>query len=818
MAKGKIPHISFLVLPIDGMTCASCSARVKQSIEKIDWVQSVDVNLAAEQAAIGFSGAIVDAEELISNIENAGYTVRYRTSEIIIPEFNDPTKLTSLQNALNEIPGVESNQFNTANETLSLKYIPGIVPVRMVERTIERETNIDVIWREQTNGVDKERERESFERIQKQFRDSVFSIVSAVIVFVLTMPHFFTFVEVFPPVLRNGIAFILTSWVLFYAGKSILTGFFKKLKPGKSDMNTLVSIGAGTAWLYSSIIMIGSVALPHIFVDYPLFFDSAAFITGFILLGRSLEARARKQTGLALNSLAKLQPEQARRKTDGSSEMIESNQLKSGDICFVKNGERLPADGILLSEHAEIDEAMLSGESRPVTKQKDQLVLTGTINAGSEIRFQVLKTGTDTALGQIVRWVRQAQNSQPPVQKLVDKIASVFVPIVIIAAFVTLLVWLISGQGLSLSLMHFINVIVIACPCALGLATPTAIIVAMGRAASSGILVKDASVLEKLLKVDTFLFDKTGTLTSGKLSFNKAVVFKEDEDNLLAIAGSLEKHSTHPIAKAIIKEAESRKLHVSNLDKADMLTGFGIKSILDGKAIGAGNKKLMQVMGVKVPENIETKIDAMSKQGMSLIFVACDKELLGVIGLADTIREKTKNVIESLNSMNIETVMVTGDAEKTARYIADKISISEIYAEQPPQMKSGIVKKIQQNNKIVAMIGDGVNDAVALSQADIGIALAEGTDVAVDAADLVLLRPELTLLLKTQKLAKFTENTIKQNLVWAFGYNILMMPSAAGLFYLLFDISFNPAFAALAMALSSVSVVTNSLRLKRAKI
>jgi len=498
--------------------------------------------------------------------------------------------------------------------------------------------------------------------------------------------------------------------------------------------------------------------------------------------------------------------------------MVEINQLRSGDLCIVKNAERIPADGILLSEHAEIDEAMLSGESLPVNKEKDQLVLTGTINAGSEIKFQVLKTGSETALGQIVQWVRQAQNSQPPVQKLVDKIAAVFVPIVIMVAFVTLLIWLISGNSLSISLMHFINVIVIACPCALGLATPTAIIVAMGRAANSGILVKDASVLEKLLLVNTFLFDKTGTLTSGKLSFEKAIVFKENEESILSIAAILEKHSTHPIAKAIIKEAESRKLHLTNLEKADMLDGFGIKGVLDGKTIGAGNKKLMQALGVTVPQNLDQQIDTLSNQGMSLIFIARDKELLGIIGLSDTIRDDAKNVVKHLNETNVETAMVTGDAEKTAQYIADQLSISQVFAEQPPQMKAGIVKRIQEEDKTVAMIGDGVNDAVALSQSDIGIALAEGTDVAVDAADLVLLRPDLTLLIKIKKLAARTESIIKQNLLWAFGYNVLMMPSAAGLLYLLFDISFNPAFAALAMALSSVSVVTNSLRLKRARI
>ena len=818
MADPKIP-INYLVLPVDGMTCASCAARVKKSLSDLDWIDSVDVNLAAEQAAIGFSAAIADAQELKKTIQDAGYNIRTRTSTIIIPGFNDPTKISDLQEALLHIDGLEDCAFNTANETLTVAYIPGLINVRQFEKIVSRETGVKVVWRESSNnGIDAQHEQETAERIKRQFRNAVASIISAAAVFILTMPHFFSFVTIIPPFLREPLAFALTTWVLFYAGKEIFNRFLSKLRPGKSDMNTLVALGAGTAWVYSSVIMFAGLFAKMDFSTFPLFFDSAAFIVGFILLGRSLEARARRQTGQALNALAKLQPEKARILQNGETMLVEINALKENDHVLIKNGERAPADGILLSAQAEIDEAMLSGESLPQTKEKGQLVLTGTINSGSEIQLQVLKTGVDTALGQILKWVRQAQNSQPPVQRLVDKIAAVFVPAVIMTALITLSVWLFTGAAVSISLMHFINVIVIACPCALGLATPTAIVVAMGRAANTGVLIKDASVLERLLNVQTVLFDKTGTLTTGKLSFAQIKVYKENENTILQIAAMLEKHSTHPIAKAIIAESEKRTLQIAEVDKAEMLTGFGIRAVLDGKNIGAGNKKLMQAMQVALPDGLEKDEQYMSAQGMSLIFVAREKELLGLIGLADTIRSEAKEIVEQLTEQGITSAMVTGDAEKTAQHIAEQLDIKQVYSEQPPQVKANIVKGIQKDSQAVAMIGDGVNDAVALSQADIGIALAEGTDVAVDAADLVLLRPELKLLLKVQKLAHKTERIIRQNLVWAFGYNLLMLPSAAGLLYLLWGIAFNPAFAALAMAISSVSVVSNSLRLKRIKL
>jgi len=382
-------------------------------------------------------------------------------------------------------------------------------------------------------------------------------------------------------------------------------------------------------------------------------------------------------------------------------------------------------------------------------------------------------------------------------------------------ATLTLIIWLVSGAETELALMHFINVIVIACPCALGLATPTAIVVAMGRSAANGTLIKGAETLERLLKIDTVLFDKTGTLTEGKLRLQKVIALNGDESSLLGLAGALERHSTHPIAKTIISETRTRGIEIPEIEKADMMAGYGIRAVVDSTALAVGNKKLAQAMGVTFDAELQQKADGLAKEGMTPVFIIRGKELLGILGLADTPRAEALHVIRELKSMGVTTAMVTGDAQQTADAVAKALHIDKVYAEQPPQVKANVVKSLQEQSSGVLMVGDGVNDAVALSQADIGVALAEGTDVAIDAADIVLLHPDLELLLNVKKLARKTERIIKENLFWAFGYNVVLIPVAAGLLHVLWGINFNPAFAALAMASSSVTVVSNSLRLKR---
>ncbi|RMH62640.1 MAG: copper-translocating P-type ATPase [Calditrichaeota bacterium] len=820
MSEADNKQMDYLVLPIAGMTCASCVARVKQSIDGLDGVSSVDVSLAAEQAAIGFEGTPPDTAVIKKEIEKAGYALRSFRRDIRMEGFNDPTSGSRLQQKLETLPGVEKATFNAGNETMTIDYIPGLLKPEALTNLIEQETGVQVCWKEESAAEDAQLEQREQERIKRQFRTALLSIGSALLVFLLTMEHFFSFVQVIPKTIRFLVAGLFSYWVVFYSGRDIFRRFWYKLRPGKSDMNTLVGLGALVALLYSTVITIGLFIAPDTFEGHPVFFDSAAFIIGFILLGRSLEARARRQTGQALRSLSSLQPEQARiTDENGEEKWLPTPELKAGMVCVVKNGERVPADGVLLNDHAELDEAMLSGESLPVTKSAGQLILSGTINSGSTIRFKVVQTGAETALGQIVRWVKQAQNSTPPVQKLVDKIAAVFVPVIIGLALITLAGWSFSGAPANLVIMHFINVIVIACPCALGLATPTAIVTAMGRSARSGMLIKSAAVLEALIKVDTILFDKTGTLTQGRLTVQKtALISARNEEELFTVAAMLEQHATHPIARAILATAREKGMIGQAPEKAQMLTGFGIKARVDEQTLGAGNIKLMQALKVPLNEKAEQAAREMADSGMTAVYISRGQDLLGIIGLADTPRPEAAEVVKKLHRQGIRTAMVTGDNTVTAQVIARQLGLDEVFAEHPPQMKSKVVKELQDKGHRVAMTGDGINDAVALTAADVGIALAEGTDVAIDAADIVLLRPDLRLLARVKGLAQKTERIIKENLLWAFGYNVVMIPIAAGLLYWLAGIWFNPAFAALAMAMSSVSVVTNSLRLRYMKI
>ncbi len=813
-------NVQYLVLPIDGMTCASCVARVKQTIDGMEGVASVDVSLAAEQAAIGFTDKAPDTATLKEEIEKAGYKLRSHERDLPIPGFNDPAAARRMEAQLKELPGVEEARYNTGSEILQIRYIPGLASTDDMVRILEEVTGLEIKWHEDESAQDEEHERREQIRIRRQFHTALGAIGMALLIFVLTMEHFFPFITAWPRTLRFSISALLSYWIVFSAGRDIFKRFWYKLRPGKSDMNTLVSIGSLVALIYSTVVTLGLFFSPDRFAGLPVFYDSAAFIIGFILLGRSLEARARRQTGQALRSLSRLQPEKARViLPDGGEEWRDIHDLKPGETCLVKNGERIPADGVLLSDHAELDEAMLSGESLPVTKGAGQLILSGTINTGSALRFSIVQTGAETALGQIVRWVKQAQNSTPPVQKLVDRIAAVFVPIVIVIALLTLAGWWWSGAPVNLVVMHFINVIVIACPCALGLATPTAIVVAMGRSARSGMLIKSAAVLETLIKVDTVLFDKTGTLTQGMLSVRDITTLTgEDETEMLRLAAMLEQHSTHPIARAILGAVRERNISWENVENADMLPGFGIKARWRDTVIGAGNAKLMQALKAPLTDEVKTAAQSMAGQGMTPVFIARDKQVIGIIGLADTVRENAAGVIRTLHGFGMKTAMVTGDSAVTAGVIAGELGIDEVFAEQPPQMKSRVVKSLQEQGRRVAMVGDGINDAVALTAADVGIALAEGTDVAVDAADIVLLRPDLRMLVQVKRLAQKTERIIKENLLWAFGYNVVMIPVAAGLLYWLADISFNPAFAALAMAMSSVSVVSNSLRLRYMKL
>ncbi|OGU48167.1 MAG: copper-translocating P-type ATPase [Ignavibacteria bacterium GWB2_36_8] len=733
-------------LPVEGMTCASCVVRVEKALSKVEGINDVSVNFATEKASFVFDPDIVDVKSISSAVEDAGYKIDVST-------FN--------KNNNHKIPEEKH-------------------PKSKYERSLRN--------------------------------DLILSLALTIPILILNMGSLF---DGFSKLIAlsqeniNKILLILTTPVVFISGKRFFQIFWKGLLHFSADMNSLVAIGTGTAFIYSTLVTLFPESIsgdlePHVY------FDTTAVIITLILFGRWLEAKAKRKTGTEIKKLIELQPKTALIKVNNEEKIIRIEELKTGDVVIVKPGGKIPADGKIVSGNSTIDESMVTGESLPVEKSINSKVIGGTINKTGSFEFEVTATGDNSVLGQIIKLVEEAQASKAPIQQLADKVAGIFVPVVIGIALITFLSWLIVGgeNAFNFALINFVAVLIIACPCALGLATPTAIIVGTGKSARHGILIKNGQVLELVHKMKAIVFDKTGTLTEGKPAVNKVVSFKMDENELLKYTASLEKKSEHPIGQTIFEYAKEKKINTLEPESFNSITGKGIEGNVDSKKIIAGSKKLM----------LENNIDLSFLNGRgnqdnlkTSVYVAIDGKLEGVIGIADEIKEFSAEAVGSLKSMGIKTIMITGDNRKTAETVAEKIGIDEFEAEVLPQDKSNAVKKLQDKYGITAMVGDGINDAPALAQSDIGIAIGKGTDVAIETAEIVLVNDDLRNVVKAIKLSRQTLRTIKQNLFWAFIYNVIGIPLAAlGML--------NPMFAALAMSLSSVSVVSNSLRLKNFKL
>ena len=610
----------------------------------------------------------------------------------------------------------------------------------------------------------------------------------------------------------NKILLILTTPVVFIPGKRFFVIFWNNLKHFSAEMNSLVAIGTGAAYGYSVSITL----FPALFSTNGniahVYFETAAVIITLILLGRWLENRAKGKTNSAIKKLLKLRPDKALVKRNENEELVNYSELLIGDIVVVKPGENIPADGEIIFGHSNVDESMITGESLPVEKNVGSKVIGGTFNAHGTFNFRIDKLGDTSVLGKIIRLVEEAQGSKAPIQKLADRIASIFVPIVILIAVTTLVSWLIFPEVVHFdqALINFVAVLIIACPCALGLATPTAIMVGTGLGASSGILIKNGEILELMRKMDTIVLDKTGTLTKGKPKVSDVVTIEFDKNSFLQIIASIESKSEHPIAKAIVEETKFKKIKTIEPTNFQSMSGFGLTAELDRKQYLLGNKKLMEANSVELSNGLQN-YQAFSNQGKTVIFVAEDEKLIGLITIEDPVKVSSKSAVEDLKKMGLKIVMMTGDNEIVAKSLANKIGIDKYFANVLPEDKSGKVKELQSSGNIVGMVGDGINDAPALAQANIGIAIGTGTDIAIESSDVTLVKGDLKDAVRAINLSGKTIRTIKQNLFWAFIYNTIGIPLAAlGLL--------NPMIAAFAMAFSSVSVVSNSLRLKRAKI
>lgn len=719
----------------------------------------------------------------------------------------------NIEETLKELPGIKVANVSFASEKATVRYDPAKVEQSAIKAAIE-ELGYKFLGEINEAKAQEERKRELITLrwllIMSAFLGSVTMILSILDIGTqagLSDQQFFI------------ILFFLATPVQFIGGYRFYLGAYRALKNKKTNMDTLIVLGTSTAWLYSTAVLISPVTFP----ESDVYFDTSALIIAFILAGKYLEALAKTRTTGAIRKLLELKPKKAIVLRNEREIEVDADEVSIGDTVVIRPGDKIPVDGIIIEGSTTVDESMITGESLPVEKAVGAEVVGATINKTGYVKFRATKVGKDTVLSQIIKLVEEAQGSKAPIQRLVDKVAGVFVPAVIVTAITVFLFWYlfgtshfgVAGDHLIFSLMLFVAVLVIACPCAMGLATPTAIVVGTGRGAELGILVKNAEALEVTGKIEIIVFDKTGTLTIGRPLVTDVVPVEKftSENELLSIAAAIEMGSEHPIAKAIVLEARARHINIPSVERFEALSGLGAKAVINGKPTALGNRLLISEMGL-LDQEIDRGISELSAAGKTVVAVAFGNKIIGMIALADTLKPNAKAAIEELKAMGIRSIMLTGDNEATASAIANQCGIEEVLSQVVPADKVTKIKELRESGKIVAMVGDGINDAPALAEADVGIAIGSGTDIAIETGDIVLIRDDLKGVVTAIRLSRRTVQKIRQNLFWAFGYNTASIPIAAGALYS-FGILLDPIIAAGAMALSSVSVVTNASLLAR---
>jgi Cu+-exporting ATPase len=756
---------------IRGMHCASCAGIIEKEFKKTDGVISAEANYGTESVNVTYDETKTHPEALSQKVEHLGYSLILPTADEMGMSAGDHSEHLGLTQSKKEKLAEVADMRTKVITAIPLAAISILIMSWDIAAQLNVLPAMSYVWSE--------------------------------------------FIHHLLP--------LMATYMLFVVGKPYLLGFYRFLRYGKANMDTLIGIGTSAAYIYSFIVMAFQETLrPFINVDHA-YYDVTIVVIAFITLGKYFEARSKIKTGDAIEKLLNLQAKTALVIRDGKELEIPVNQVVHGDLIIVKPAGKIPVDGVLTDGTSFVDESMVSGEPMPAEKNVGDSVIAGTINTSGSFTFKATKVGSETLLANIVRMVSEAQGSKAPIQALADKISSVFVPVVLVIAFISLATWLLVGthylgfsQALSFGLVSFVGILVIACPCALGLATPTAIIVGVGKGAKEGILIKDAATLEKLHKVQVVVVDKTGTITKGKPELVSFVnLSNKKDDELLAIVASLENKSEHPIAHAIVSEAKAKNMALHDVQKFEALKGKGVKGTIDNTEFFVGSASLIREL--KLSFDVAS-LEKETKEGKTPVILATKEKILAVAMVADAIKPEALEAVQSLHKLGIKVVMLTGDDKNTAAFIAKQVGIDTVVAEVLPEDKLKTIKQYQSEGKIVAMAGDGVNDAPALAQADVGIAMGTGTDVAIESAGITLLGGDISKLVKAIKLSKMTMNTIKQNLFWAFFYNIIGIPLASGLFYPVFGWLLSPIFAGLAMAFSSVSVVGNSLRLKTQKL
>ena len=720
-----------------------------------------------------------------------------------------------VEQGLAALEGVHAAAVNLATSQAVVEFDPQVMDEAAIGRKIEElgYEPLGLLDEVQEDPIEAARERE----IRDLKRKVLVGAVLSVLVMMGSMQEWFPLLRDVPTQLMPFLLFVLTTPVVFWVGKRFISGAVKAARQKTSDMNTLVALGAFSAYLYSTLATFRPAFFGHPGHALHLYYDGAAMIITLVLLGRLLEARARGKTSQAIKRLMKLTPATARVVRGGTEIDVPVAQVVCGDLILIRPGERIPTDGVVVDGHSTVDESMLTGESLPISKERESEVFAGTMNVSGGFTFRSTRVGSETALGQIIRLVEEAQGSKAPIQRFADKVASIFVPVVLVLAVVTFAVWYFAVPDASFSraLLNFVSVLIIACPCAMGLATPTAVMVGTGLGAEQGILIKGGESLERACKLTTVIFDKTGTLTRGTPEVTEVItVAALSRDEILKTAASLESLSEHPLGKAMVAKARERGMVLEEVRDFEALPGLGASGTVAGKRVLVGNLKLLEQRGVSTGSGGETDRKQFSF-GKTCVYVAVENDFAGIVVLADALRASAREAVSRLRSMHLEVGMITGDHLETAQAIAGELNIGRTMADVLPQEKAAAVRQLQAEGRIVAMVGDGINDAPALTTADIGVAMGAGTDVAMEASDITLIRDDLRLVASAIQLSTLTMRVIKQNLFWAFFYNSLGIPVAAGALYPFFGILLNPMFAAAAMAMSSVSVVSNALRLRR---
>ncbi len=806
---------------ITGMTCTTCAATIEKGLSETPGVEQADVSFASEKASIAYDPTKVDLAKIKDTVSQLGYGVATKKSIFPVAGMSCASCVARVEEALSSVPGVVSAGVNLASEKATVEYLEGtkFADLRRAVKDAGYELAPEVQALEDVTTAAQRETRALRNRL-------IIAIVLSISIMVIGWGPSF--------VGKLYLLWALATPVQFWAGWRFYRGAWGALRHKTADMNTLIAVGTSAAYFYSMV----AVLFPGLFtaggLEPHLYFETSAMIIALILLGRFLEASARGQTSEAIKKLVGMQPKTALVIRDGEEREIPVDDIQVADFIVVHPGERVPVDGIVRQGYSSIDESMITGESIPVEKKVSDEVIGATINKTGSFQFEATRVGKDTTLAHIIRMVEEAQGSKAPIQRLADVIASYFVPVVIGIAITTFIIWYFAGPppALTFAILNFVAVLIIACPCALGLATPTAIMVGTGKGAENGILIRNGEALERSSQISTVLLDKTGTLTRGEPAVTDIVAApSSSQEDILRLAASIEHSSEHPLGEAVVKAALEKKLKLSPPSDFNAIPGHGVEALVEGKKLFLGNLRLMKERGFSL-NGMEEKASKLFEEGKTVMFLGWDSQVAGVIALADTLKPNAKEALQALGKIGIETTMLTGDNRRTAEAIAREAGIDHILAEVLPEHKAKEVNKLQEEGKVVAMVGDGINDAPALAQADVGIAIGTGTDVAMETGDITLISGDLTGVVTAISLSKRTMRTIKQNLFGAFAYNIALIPVAAGVLYLVFghtgvpsglhfilgDYGFlNPILAAAAMAASSITVVSNSLRLRRFK-